>query len=535
MLDSVSAPEIAPAQPGLPARTPATGSRIPWLLRSRLYWSFLLASPWVAGIIYALRHRANPDVAWYLYAAKRITEGAHLYRDIDDMNMPIAYYIGAPFVFLGRWIHVPPHYLIDCAVWLLFAAGLFGIYRTMRATGAVYRTTGLLFILFVATNGLTSRWFEFGQRDQYVGMVFLVLLRQLYLRIQGQKKTGWIMLALTSLLVAIKPFFLLPWALMLAWTAWRTSIKATLRAPQFWLVALVSVVLGICALIFTTFLAMARVAALYYAAYNVSQTFILRLLIPVFACALAGLLWRPQRPMLDLMRLSALATIGFAIEVVVQHKSYPYHYMPAELWSAITGGLIGVDLLQRGTTMRRLVILPRSVIVSVLAIAFATVPLARAVRARPPYSPLPGYLRQHAAGAVMLPLSTTLWTAYPLINEAGGSNAIPEPELWFIPRLYGDQIAAAYASPREGRYHTPNEMNAQERLMFDRVVDAMVNQRPKVLLVQPLSHQAMLGNLRFDFLKYFSADPRFRAALADYVPGPADDLTQIYIRKSPSE
>lgn len=501
-----------------------------WILHGRLYWASLMSLPWIASAIYVARHRMNGDVAWYLYAAQRLREGARLYRDIDDMNMPLTYYIGTPFVALGGLLKISPSVPLYCAVWLFLAVALLGLYRVLRTLGSMNRLMAQLFVLMVAAVVLGTHCYDFGQRDQYVGIGFLVLLQQLYARIHGRPVARHVMLALTGVVIAIKPFFLLPWLLMLLWTARRISVKAVVRSPEFWVVAGISACLGIATLLFTDFVVMAAVATQYYKAYDASIWSIVSNLRWVFVIVLVAIVWRPSEKLLDLVRLSALAAAGFAIEVIAQHKSYSYHHLPAEFWAYITGAVLFIDLLQRASVFRRICTLSPNKVVLAVSLAGGILPFARAMAAREQPSKVMNFVRQHATGKLILPLSTNLWTAFPVILEANARNALPSPELWTVPGLYRDQIVGADA-PRAPHYHSRSEMNEQERRMFDCVVQAMVEKRPAILLVQPASGGQGLGHLTFDFLKYFSTDERFRAALADYATGPSDAGHEVYWRR----
>lgn len=523
----------APLSPSAKSRGPIHVGLHRWissLVHNKLYWASLMGLPWVASAIYLLRHRVNGDVAWYLYAAQRLIEGARLYIDVYDMNMPLAYYIGEPFVVVGGLLGIPPYFVLYCAVWVFLAAALWGLYKVLRTFSAMNRTTALLFILMIAAVALGRSRADFGQRDQYVGIAFLVLAQHLYARIHGRPVAGYTMLALAGLLIAIKPFFLLPWLLMLLWTAWRTSVRGVLRSPEFWLIAGITGSLGIAAVTFTSYLTVAAVAARYYGAYNSSMVHIASDLRLVFFAAMLGFIWTPAGKLRDLARLSALAAAGFAVEVIIQNKGYAYHDTPAKLWAYITLSVLVIDLLQRGGVLRKIVSIRPSAAILAISLMCALLPLARAVRDGREQSEVGTFVKEHASGQSILPLSTNLWTEFPTIVEANAKNALPEPGLWTIPGLYRDQLLEA-KTDRPARFHSRAEMNKQEKQTFDRVVQAMLRLRPTILLVQPASRGQALGNLSFDFLQYFSMDERFKDALTHYVKGPSDEITEVYLRK----
>ena len=68
----------------------------------------------------------NLDVAWLLYAARRVMDGAKLYVDIYEINPPLAVYFDFPAVGIARlvgWPEIPVFYgyvliLVGVSLWL---------------------------------------------------------------------------------------------------------------------------------------------------------------------------------------------------------------------------------------------------------------------------------------------------------------------------------------------------------------------------------------------------------------------------------
>ena len=78
------------------------------------WWSLgLLGLLWLASLVYFLHTTLNHDVAWYLVAADRFLDGARLYRDIIEVNPPLAFYLAVPPVAAARLTGWEP---IDCLV-----------------------------------------------------------------------------------------------------------------------------------------------------------------------------------------------------------------------------------------------------------------------------------------------------------------------------------------------------------------------------------------------------------------------------------
>jgi hypothetical protein len=73
-------------------------------------------------------------------------------------------------------------------------------------------------------------------------------------------------------------------------------------------------------------------------------------------------------------------------------------------------------------------------------------------------------------------------------------------------------------SSHQVTYRAPEAMSPGERTAFDRVVQDVVEGRPDILVVESpaLNERRMEFPGGFDFLRYFSQDPRAAAALAEY-------------------
>ena len=504
------------------------------LLRNRLYWACLIAAAFAASLIWLVKHNLNADLAWNLYAAEQLCHGAKLYRDVGDPNLPLAYLIHIPPVLLAAVLRIPAKLVFYALVTLFLAVGLLFFNNAIRELTSLSTVRRRLLILVIAACALGLHKRDFGQRDVLAGFAFIFLVADLYGRIHGQVRPTvgrYTMLVLVAIIIAVKPFFLIPWVLVIAWTVLQVGPVRTLRMPDCWLVIAITALAGVGTLIMVpSYLVMARNAAKYYSAYNADLRWIIFDLREVFVSAAILLFWRPSPLIRNLARLSTLAALGFAIEVVIQHKGWTYHEAPATLWGCIAVALLPVDLMQRPALYRRLVLLRASTLTLLASLVIAVLPLVRAVTSYSDATDTILFMKHYAQGKTVLPLATDVWTSYPAILEANALNLLPTPNLWTIPGLYRDQVKRAYHT-QPARFHQPAEMEAIEKEQFDRVVDIAVRLHPAVILVQRTSNTPELGLLKFDFLKYFSIDQRFRDSLSHYVEGPSDDRCRIFIRR----
>ena len=89
--------------------------------RRGLAWALalLLVGLTVAAQLTAL---ATPDTGFLLYAAGRMLDGAHLYRDIVEINPPLILWLNLPVVWVARRLHVSDLHLYVLATAIAVAA-----------------------------------------------------------------------------------------------------------------------------------------------------------------------------------------------------------------------------------------------------------------------------------------------------------------------------------------------------------------------------------------------------------------------------
>ena len=501
------------------------------ILENRVFWAILFAGMFAAYTIWCGRNRLAGDVAWYLYAIKRIQAGAVLYRDLHDMNPPIVYLMYMP---LG-WINSVTGWRID---WLLYGALAAG---SAAAVAWIWQLPGMGFAvrgviaLSVAFAGLTLNRFQFGQRDPICAILFAGLAIAVYLQIEQIEVhwTSWAGVIMASLGMAMKPHFLAPWALVLGLLAVRRGVMPVLRMKEAWMPVIVSIIAWTVAVAgFPDFRAMVALAYRYYSNVNVSVYEFAPLIFPLAVAAYA-LLRKTDGPVRTLLQISALSTFGFAAACMLQRKGFLYHMAPVMYWGTITAGVILADMFHRSKSWR----MPLVTASVMLALPFyslwtATLP--------PPavFAPtdVEAFVTRYAAGKSVLALSTDLRTGFPLILEAGAINTRPDAQMWMLGEMYRDQVTQADESPTPvaARYHTRPEMDEEERHVFNEVVDIVVNRRAPIILVQTAKRKWGLNELKFDFIEYFSQDEGFRKALSRYKPGPVSDDRMVLFLNEPT-
>lgn len=481
-----------------------------------------------SSMAWLLRNHLNGDVSWYLYAGDRLAEGGVLYRDVGDMNPPLMYLAHIAFALIAGLTGIPPELVFYGGLMLGLCGILFLSSRLLSALGAcsgVWRNTILLFTAF--DFGIVNRR-DIGQRDHIVAYAFLPFLLAVAARLTGTLPSEVYALGiavLAGLAIAIKPFFLLPWAAVLAYAAWKRGVFATLRTPECWMVLLLNGLYWVSIRVFyPTFFPVSLKALKYYSAMNASlgdiaQSFlpyavILIVLVPFLKCG------KNMRP---LLMLSAIASLSFMLEALVQHKGWSYHLVPAFYFSRLTILLAVANFMQTPRAYRNTISLKPLMIAPAicgLMVLWALLTSTRVGRNDLPegeVETLRLYLQQHANGKPVLVLTTGAY-AFPLVYEAGVRLSLGEPQLWTLPGLYSDQIRSANAATGyvPARYHGEAERSADEKALFVEIRRAVVDARPEVIVLQDKPPEPWMGRLDFDLLQYFSTDSELREEFLHY-------------------
>jgi hypothetical protein len=480
----------------------------------------------LSSIVWLLRNHVNGDVAWYLYAGTRLAEGGVLYRDVGDMNPPLMYLAQIPFVLVSRITSIPVHVVFFVGLMLGLCGVLLLSSRLLTALGAFSRLWRDTILLFTAFDfGITNRR-DVGQRDHIVAYAFLPFVLTAASRLAGtlpSEAYALCIAALAGLAIALKPYFLLPWAAVLAYVAWKRGAFATIRTPECWMVLLVngSYWLSI-QLFFPTYFQLSLQALKYYSAMNASlggiaQNFLpysVLLIVPFLKCG------KSMRP---LLMLGMVASLGFMLDALVQHKGWSYHLVPALYFSRLTILLAVANFMQTPRAYRNTLYLKPAMIASLicgLMVLGALVTSSRVGRNDLPereVETLVPFLQQHANGKPVLVLTTGAF-AFPLVYEAGVRLSLPEPQLWTLPGLYYDQIRAANTTTGyvPARYHQEAERNADEKALFAEMRGAILEARPAVIVVEDKTPEPWMGRLDFSFLQYLSTDTELRDELLHY-------------------
>jgi hypothetical protein len=473
------------------------------------WWALaLLGVLWLASLLYFMHTTLNHDVAWYLVATDRFLDGARLYRDIIEVNPPLAFYLAVPPVAVARVTGWEPIGSLVIYVFLLIALSLAicsHLLKTQADRPAGYRV-GVLFAAWAAL--VLQPLALLGQREHFAIILSLPYLVLLTSRFAGSRCGTGEALAVGSLAVfgfALKPYFLLvPIGLELYLVIQRRSLVTWLRPESLALGA------GLCAYAVFVYLVhpeyvsvIVPFALLTYDAYEASFRSVLlkpSLTAVLFGTILYGL--GRRAPSVDRRGdVFIVAMAGFLAGYLIQQKGWSYHLYPAlaMVWLALASLVLQQMAVGQSRTQRA---------VSILTAAWAGGFILIAVMGGPYRNGVPDRMlpivKRYAPGGAIYAFTSHVWVGFPLVNEAHVQWASRFPSQWLLPGAVRQLAGSAHLDPvRKARIEKVATYQAES------VMEDFERWMPDLVVVDKQS--------RVDFLGYYLAQARFGALWQSYV------------------
>jgi hypothetical protein len=323
--------------------------------------------------------------------------------------------------------------------------------------------------------------------------------------------------------LALKPYFLLLWIGIEGYLALTSGWRSWLRGENLGIIAVLLLYLVIVIIWTPEYFGLARQWAGLYRAYDADPRMIFTSMgaIVWYATLPLVLIVRPTLPMRPPFYLLFIAGTAFTMAALIQFKGWGYHFYPAMLFNLLFIVVALWLLAHRFMARRSAPRITRNTALTWLAIGgVACIKLYQGMKGEQDdrLALLP-VVQQHAGGRYIMVLSTDVGRAFPLVNYSGSRWASRYNSLWLLPGLYAD---AGSDSSGIVRYRDRAAMSAMERHFSDAIIADIVTHRPTLLIVDRNRDMQGFRGRRFDFIDYFSIDPRFRQLLHNY-----DSLTTV--------
>lgn len=468
----------------------------------------------------------NHDSAWFLYSVDAFFEGGRLYQDIFfEVNPPLAFYLTIPPVYVSRVTGLfAPHVfiayvfgLIAISLWLLhYVLNRHAGHSTSVRRGVL---SAALLALAVCPAG------DFGQREHLMmilALPYMVLAAHRAIKGTCSPFVAGSLGILAALGLALKPYFLLlPVALELYLLFTRRRLVGVLR-PETLGLAGAGLLYGL-ALVWFTPDYLTRVVP-----------FALQVFHQGFMSSPAKALWRMESlflPVLLILHVAtrrnqsaraladvfALAAASFFLAYLAQMKAWPYQLFPTKaslvlaLGAILSGGrrkAADPSPASAGGNASRMA----APVAAVMLLTLVGLGILRGGYQNIYVEHLAPIVRKHATGSAIYVFSANLSVGFPLVNVSGVRWASRFPMQWLLPGLVRRRAELA----QQGAVVEPEGLREIRRYVFDAVVADLTKWSPELILVDVREDKTYFGGLRFDYLAYFSKDPRFEQIWSGY-------------------
>jgi hypothetical protein len=478
----------------------------------------LLATGWLAAFLFYLPLPIDHDASWYLLSTGRILDGERAYRDIIELNPPLAFYLMMPPVAAARLTGLSPEHCFVGYLFLLSAASLALAHRLLASlprSSLLYRR-GMLVATLGAFALIPTPFF--GEREH---LMFILVLP--YLLLAASRLTGGscrfglavVIGALGATGFGVKPYFLLvPVLLEIYAIALTRSIRFAFR-PETWMLGIGIGLYGASIVLlnpdYLNFIV--PMTSLVYGAYAAPMNAVIRAM-PLLAFGLATVMYvvtRLSRPANRTTDVFALAAVGFTAAYLVQQKGWLYQLIPgtAAMWLTAASVLLGIieqraeNKGQKGSNAM--------LYGAVAALAYLLIgPQMTGHYRNPLADDLMPVVQKHAGEGAIFAFTSDVWVAFPLVNEAHVGWASRFPAQWLLP---GVVVQLTQSDPMDPARR--QKLQEVERYSVDAVIEDLNKTPPDIVIVDDGS--PFFGHGSFDYLAYFGRDPRFVEFWQPYV------------------
>jgi hypothetical protein len=515
---------------------------------ARRPWLFLAALAGLAGLTVLAEFRSvlRPDVAFLLYAARRVLDGARLYIDVVEINPPLIVAVNLPAVLLARLFGISAisAYRLMVLLVVLLSVGASGamLRHIVRSDGS-----RRWLVLLVALVLLPMPAADYGEREHLLLAVLLPYVWLVCLRVTGYRPrplAAAVIGAGAGLGLALKPYFLITWLALELYRRLRVDRRLAAPAPEITAVLAVLVGYGVSCLVFTPqYFALIGMLGGAYSRFLREPLGRLLVTAPGVVLVLLAVLayvalrrWAQHPALWDLL---LLASVSLFLGGLLQQKGLRYQFYPSFGVATVVLGLAALDVraLVPPLTARIYRVVATAAVCTIGIVALETSVLHAVhrgwgARRDAPFSRLVAAVREHAAGGSIMVMSYNLGSSFPLVNYAGVESASRFPHLWILAAEYLDRLHAD--APLH--YREAAEMGPAERYVMESVVADVARHRPQLLLVLRNARDDKVNGLRrLDYLAYFGRDPRFARLLDHYERSESVGEYAIYRRLAPGE
>jgi hypothetical protein len=466
-----------------------------------------MAAIWAFALFYFRDASLNHDTAWYLSATRRwLFDDAVLYRDIVELNPPLAVYLTAPPLLAAEALGIAETLAFNIYVLLVAALSTALVLRVVSgasAAGPALAGTYAAVALVVAAFGALP---DQGQREHFAVLfalpfVTLAAFRPLGVRTPLPGRIGIAAFACLGLL--LKPHFLLAPAAMSAAICWRERSWRPLFTPENWTIGALAVayLLAIVAFHPAYIEEIVPLARATYGAYYLPLPAKLPYFVVAAVCAAAFVALLSRAPRFRYQCTGEIlfaAALGFLVAYIVQDKGFGYHRIPANAFGALAAAVFIVGQLEARLS-------PAALRRSCVAIVFLSAGwfLAAGQYRTDIDAEMHREIGAEIAGQKVAGFSFFLQPFFPFVTEANAEWVFRYPALWPLRAVLEQTEPADPATRQEAR-------GIVEKLAANVAAD-LVHQSPDFVIID-----RRFGRNGLDYVGLFSTNPDFTRAWRHY-------------------
>ncbi len=460
----------------------------------------------------------NHDVAWVLYDAGRMLDGAQFGTDIVAANPPLVWWISEIPAAMARIFDLPPDTAMRLFVSALAMGSLVATDRFLQPRfSPLQRSTVLSLAAFFFFAGAHR---DFGQREHMALILTLPYILAAARRMRGEPMPPAAALAVgiaAGIGFAFKPHLLaVPVALELLVLWHRRSLTLPFRIENIALAAVVIAYVGAVFIFAAPYVreVIPAVTEIYWAFNDPMGDIVSRNIVIVVLMAVTVLHLRFAGFQADSAAL-VTAAAAFFIAALVQSKGYTYHLYPALACAMLS--LTVAATLNQGFRLLAGVVLAAGLYLSAsLTIGYLS------HRAKPDAfsadRSMTGFVAAHVPeDGSFLAFSTHPYPGFPTAlyaNRAWSAKTNSRLSLPAIVRLREDPSGA-----------NRDVLAAAERMERAAALTDLAGKPDLILVATGRTRHAIRGST-FDFLAFYLEDPAFRAVWSQYreIGGAPDDF-----------
>jgi hypothetical protein len=450
------------------------------------------------------------DAAWYLYVADGLLHGKRMYVDYLEVNPPLAFWIMVPIAWLGS---VTPLGLINAlyvCLLALTAASVALANRYLKRAEAIAPAPRLWLCVGIAAIALFLPAGDFGEREHFMVLLFMPWLFLRISRHQGARPSQVEAVAvglMAAVAICFKPqsvpaplaveLFLLwryrQWRMIFAWENLAAGAFAIfygtmliVAEPEF-----MNLIVNLGVKAYLPFYGYP--AELIWFGGSLSAALII----------IATFLWRQTSgPLSDIAAISAVCATGFLLSYFIQYKGFSYQVLTALEFASIAcaaGATSVVSQIPIIWTSAKKLILGTVIVLAIMHVS--TTRQTCVCDERISAATIATYAPN--AKSVFI-ASIRVGSAFPLVVKHNLLWASRLPASWLTP----------YVASKWKDGPLPEDDIITHAL--DWAVTDFLTFQPDILFIDEGTEQLQVKAGYFDYVKFWSIDPRFAALWAKY-------------------